>query len=1136
MKFIADLHIHSRYSIATSKNADLESYYRWAQVKGIHVLGTGDFTHPQWFKEIREKLYPDGSGFLRIKEPPPVHALEGARPRELDTRFCLSAEISSIYKKRGATRKVHSLIFAPDLETAERISTRLSTIGNIGSDGRPILGLDPKDLLAILLDISPQAFLIPAHIWTPWFSLFGSKSGFDAIEECFEELTGYIFALETGLSSDPEMNWRWSKLDGYSLVSHSDAHSPNKLGREADIFDTEFSYSGMFAALKTREGFEGTLEFHPQEGKYHMDGHRKCGIRLEPEETIALRGICPACGKKLTVGVLHRVTELADRPKGFMPTGFRPTGNPGFRHIVPLPEILSEVLGIGPTSKPVLSAYQRIVSRFGSEFSFLLEAPLEEIESRAGYLLGEAIRRLRGNRVRAVPGFDGEFGTIRVFQDGELESLRGQGELFGFDRFHGLRISVGKGPTPGHALPEGSITGSGTGTSADALPSDHASSPAPLDEKQREAVHLDSGAVLITAGPGTGKTRVLSSWIARLILEKFVPPVSVLAITFTNRAAREMAERLTALLSEKTAPLSPEAPNRDTGFLKPVPSCPVRVSTFHALCFELLTERLPGIREVFDESSRSALLELLEPAARTVDRRRTLRDLRNILEGRTAEPAPPLATLVERYRSVIRSVGGIDIADLVSRVNLLLTEDPHFLAEIRNRFRYVAVDEFQDINAAQYRFLSHLTAGDTPGRAVFVIGDPDQAIYGFRGSDLRLFFLFRDEYKPEEITLDRNYRSADTIVRASHALIARNTLRSPVAPVALQKTGLKIGVVSLATPTDEARYIAETIEALIGGTTHIAVDSLADRDSGSYSFSDLAVLTRTKSAREDLVGHLTSRGIPLNAGHGSSLSITPPFSSLFPVLRFMVNTRDVVALSQVLRDLLPGFSGSNLRNELLRWSGTAQDIVTFFRSLVESGAVTDSQFQELKGFLSFLDSLFPLLEEKGVVGVFSALWERFIQDDRTGQEERLEREDIAPIASEFGSDLHGFLRQVALSPYESQCSLRTERVSLLTFHASKGLEFPVVFIAGAEEGITPILGREYENNRELEEERRLFYVAMTRAKDRLTISYCRKRKFYGRWREAEPSRFITELPPELTDFRTPQPRSRCKSDGQLMLF
>jgi uncharacterized protein (TIGR00375 family) len=419
MKFIADLHVHSKYSRATSKNATLEGFYQWANIKGMQVVGTGDFTHPGWFRELREKLIPAEPGLFRLKKKPRTPGLPGLTSGGSEVRFCLSAEISTIYKKAGRARKIHSLIYAPDFDSVARTNKELAKIGNIASDGRPILGLDARNLLELVLDVSDKNHFIPAHIWTPWFSLFGSKSGFDRIEECFDDLSPHIFALETGLSSDPEMNWRLSMLDRYSLVSNSDAHSPCNLGREATVFDTELNYSSLFGALKTKKGFLGTLEFFPEEGKYHLDGHRNCKICLKPEETKKLKERCPVCGKKVTVGVLNRVESLADRKQGK-----RPSDAPGFTCLIPLPEIISELLGVGKSSKQVLKHYTEIISAFGNEFAVLQDVPIEALKSCSLPLFAEAVSRLRKKRICPSGGYDGEFGVVRVFDSRELSKLR----------------------------------------------------------------------------------------------------------------------------------------------------------------------------------------------------------------------------------------------------------------------------------------------------------------------------------------------------------------------------------------------------------------------------------------------------------------------------------------------------------------------------------------------------------------------------------------------------------------------------------------------------------------------------------------------------------------------------------------
>ena len=410
MKMIADLHIHSRFSMATSKEGTPENLDFWARKKGISLIGTGDFTHPVWREELKERLVSEGNGLYRLRDE---YVKEESRkfPGE-GTRFVVSGEISSIYKKNGKTRKVHNVILLPSLEAADAMAQRLEKIGNIHSDGRPILGLDSHDLLEMMLDVCPEGILIPAHIWTPHFSVLGAKSGFDSVEECFEELAPYIHALETGLSSDPAMNWRISKLDRYQLVSNSDAHSPSKLGREANLLDIDCSYEGLYRAIQTGEGLEGTVEFFPEEGKYHFDGHRKCGVSLSPVEAERLGGICPVCGKKLTMGVDHRVEQLADRAEGFAKKDGKK-----YESLVPLPEVISTCMGYSAASKKVQGCFEQMIQTLGTEFDILRNVPSEDIKSCAGERIAEGIENVRTGNVKRIPGYDGEYGKIELFEE-----------------------------------------------------------------------------------------------------------------------------------------------------------------------------------------------------------------------------------------------------------------------------------------------------------------------------------------------------------------------------------------------------------------------------------------------------------------------------------------------------------------------------------------------------------------------------------------------------------------------------------------------------------------------------------------------------------------------------------------------
>jgi len=425
MTTIADIHVHSGYSMATSADMRPHGLWRWAQLKGIGLIGTGDFTHPKYFEELRDCLEPAEGGLFRLRD--------GHRKGEVpdsckaSVRFVLSAEISCIYSKAGRTRKVHTIVLAPGFDEAARFNAMLAKIGNIASDGRPILGLDARRLLEMALEVSPMMECIPAHAWTPHFSVFGAVSGFDSLEECYGDLTPHIHAIETGLSSDPSMNRRLSALDRITLISNSDAHSPMKLGREATLLDMPMFYDGLINCLRTGDGVKGTIEFFPEEGKYHVDGHRKCGVSMLPEQTRKAGYRCPKCGGKLTVGVMHRVDALADRAE---------PAPSNFVSIVPLQEIVSQVLGKGINTKGVVSRYMDMLGALGNEFHILIDSPLAEIEAAGGEDIAAAIGRMRKGDVSMMPGFDGQFGVISV--TGEIAAApvvhemdaKGEGMLF----------------------------------------------------------------------------------------------------------------------------------------------------------------------------------------------------------------------------------------------------------------------------------------------------------------------------------------------------------------------------------------------------------------------------------------------------------------------------------------------------------------------------------------------------------------------------------------------------------------------------------------------------------------------------------------------------------------------------------
>jgi uncharacterized protein (TIGR00375 family) len=416
MRFIADFHIHSKFSRATSRDMEVETLARWARKKGIALLGTGDFTHPTYFAELRSKLEPFGIGLFRLKKG------------DQEIRYILTTEVSNIYTQNEKVRRIHNLIFAPSFEVVEAIRSKLGNLGKLSSDGRPIFSFSAKELVKMILDISPDCLIIPAHAWTPWFSIFGANSGFDSIAECFGEMSPHIHAVETGLSSDPEMNWRLSALDPITLISNSDAHSPSRLGREANAFDCALDYNEIVGTIrnKDRRKLLFTIEFFPEEGKYHYDGHRQCGVIFSPSQTKANQYLCPKCHKKLTVGVMHRVEELSDRPEGFVPKNAIPS-----IHLIPLEEIIAEALGVRVGTKAVESEYERLIERGGSEFWILLDATPDELASFIPPNILEGIVRMRQGKVSIIPGHDGLYGKITLFPDKkEGEESKEQLKLF----------------------------------------------------------------------------------------------------------------------------------------------------------------------------------------------------------------------------------------------------------------------------------------------------------------------------------------------------------------------------------------------------------------------------------------------------------------------------------------------------------------------------------------------------------------------------------------------------------------------------------------------------------------------------------------------------------------------------------
>jgi DNA helicase-2/ATP-dependent DNA helicase PcrA len=1187
--FYADLHVHSRYSRATSKHCDLEHLAYWASRKGIAVVGTGDFTHPAWRAELRDKLVPAEPGLFRLRDDIDRAVRERlAMPAGSLPRFLLSVEISTIYKKGDKTRKIHHLIYAPDLDSVDRMVARLAKIGNLYSDGRPILGLDSRDLLEIVLDASEQAYLVPAHVWTPWFAVLGSKSGFDQVAECYGDLAGHVFAIETGLSSDPPMNWRLSALDRYTLMSSSDAHSPGKLGREACVFETEIDYFAMRRALETRQGYGGTVEFFPEEGKYHLDGHRKCNVMLEPAETRALDGRCPVCGQGLTIGVMHRVQELADRADGV-----RPEGAPGFRNLVPLSEVLSEILGAGEGSQMVDRAYEGVLSHLGSELFILDQAPIEELRRGGNQITGqlagrlaEAVARMRAGQVIRQPGYDGEYGVIRLFADGELGRGKAVSLSLALPEPAASTATAGggeSGPAPGERAgalasrraDSAAVGGAGEGDArdghadeggadgrageggadgrageggADGRAGEGGDEPtsarlAALDPDQRRAAACVEGPLLIIAGPGTGKTRTLTHRIAHLVADCGVPPEACLAITFTNRAAEEMRERLHALL--------PALGER------------VLVQTFHALALRILREnrQRAGLHRGFRVATEAERIALLAETLCCTERKarsvlaRIARLERAGTPGAVAaasadgsEPVVDAELLQARdaYRAALDRASLLDFDELLVRAVALLGEDD-LRSVYRARFLHVSIDEYQDIDELQYRMVT-LLAGHAPtahehadraARSLCAIGDPDQAIYGFRGADVRFFLRFREDFAgAREIHLTRNYRSTVTIVDAAlqaiapSSLVADRVLQAVTGPSragAGEATVPPISIVVAASERAEAETVVHTIETLVGGTSFFSLDSgrVGHAGEADLSFSDFAVLYRTAAQAGPLCEALARSGIPFQVRSHARLADEPLVLALVERMR--------ASLSEGLAAIPDA-----------------------------SAAIPDGLAAIPEGLAAILDaSAAPLVLalQHAAAALARAMAEPASEIPANSGDEPLAGgpqlealvDMLKPLAQRCGADIDRFLTELAMDSEIDLWDARADRVSLLTLHAAKGLEFRVVFMVGCEDGILPMrwsLARAEAASSELDrgdtvarpgdsddEERRLFFVGMTRAREWLYLLHARKRRWRGSACELPLSPFVRVIEEHLLTRQSSRGKKRAPAaHEQLGLF
>jgi ATP-dependent DNA helicase UvrD/PcrA len=1074
MKLIGDFHIHSHFSLATSKELRPDFLDYWARLKGITVTGTGDFTHPGWLQELKEQLEPAEEGLFRLK---PENKKRNGLAVEGNTRFILTAEISNIYKKKGEIRKVHNLVFAPSFSAAEKIQNKLSALGfNITSDGRPIIGMDSRDLLELSLDASGDIFFVPAHIWTPWFSVLGSKSGFDSVTECFEDLSDYIYAVEMGLSSDPPMNWMCSFLDRYTLIANSDAHSPDKLGRNANILDTDLSYRGIIDAMKSGdpENFHGTVNFFPQEGKYHFDGHRKCGVRWSPLDTLQHDEICPVCGKKVTVGVMNRVAQLADRDDILE----RPNRH-SFYSLMPLREILSEIEGVSPDSGKVDQHYKQLLQKAGSEFSILLNLDVDQIRTIGGDLLSEAVRRMRNREVYIQEGFDGEFGKIRVFKEGETRSLTLASYLF--EESEG-RYSVVNNPRPLINFDLASyrklkVRKSEAGSSVSGQPKPEIltnNKSSGLNDEQTVAAGHFTGPAIILAGPGTGKTQVLTTRIADLIGKRNIDPGRILAITFTNKAAREMKDRLALMLDKQIL--------ND-----------LRICTFHAFGLSVIKEfqEASGTTEhisIIDEDDKKHILsEIVANKSIIADMSEKISQIKQSLIPDSDIADAALSEINIKYNNILKQSYAFDFDDLVSYPIHIFRNKTEFLNEYRKKTEWILIDEYQDINHAQYMLIKILMP--EPGSNLFVIGDPDQAIYGFRGADMRYIQMFRDDYKDAAVfRLKKSYRCSDSILRASG-----NVLRTHQKFLEGLQRGVRIKISENPTDKSEAEFVARSIEKMIGGMGFFSIDSQVaegSRYEGIESLTDFVILCRISRQMPVIEKALNDHNIPYQKIGEDPILKQEPVKSVLDVYRMISNPGNTFLKSRILKKI----------------------------------NISETRLQQIK----------EMCEGKALKSKLEFIISVCFQNQF--KENKLMYTVLMDIAEQYEGEEEAFLQHILLGTGIDSWKPETEAVSLMTLHASKGLEFSCVFITGCEENLIPYSLYE-KRPADPEEERRLLYVGMTRAKNYLFLTSARQRFLMGREFVQKRSHFLDQIEKELIETEIAQLKTKEKKDkDQLDLF
>ncbi len=1075
MQVYTDLHIHSPFAQGSSRELQLEQLALAAKRKGLHVIGAGDWTHPGRWSELRSKLMPAEDGLFRLRSDLELTLNKQLPPAltEQPLRFLLSTEVSTVYEQEHQVRKIHHLLFAPDFARAQRIRQSLERHGDLTLDGRPTLSLNSRDLLEITLESSPRCHLIPAHIWSPWNGLFGSTYGFETLDKCYQDLSEYIFALETGLSSIPSMSRQWSALDRLSLVSFSNTHAPSHLGREATAFNTSLQYDAFFDALQQQDALK-TIEYFPEKGRYHLDGHRSCDIRCTPAQSRAHQMRCPVCHKPFTVGVLHRINQLKDRNQ----EDLSKDSHNQYQQLIALPEILSEVLEASTTSKRLRRHYHDLLERFGSELDILQKIPLEDIQHSQIPLLSEAIQRVRAGHLQITPGYDGEYGKVQIFREDESkattlslfswsnapeveealsasshtdtpESQDGVTALPG----HQLHLFPTPPPpteeviqtktpeisTPGKQpplLPKAEIQASAqesqlsltsffekatqaqekqseatptfpkltqkqTALAPQLVPPPQAedktkktpplpsilpkptpqtthfplpaSQPSPkatkippakqllagLNTEQRAAVLHQGSPILIAAGPGTGKTKTLVHRLAYQLATRRVMPQHAVFLTFSQEAASEVQE----LLLRVIGPVARR----------------IFIGTFQRFCLRLLQDYRRSILAGSQSPEEStippplpesllgafeslALLEDLALAQCVDSSPRTLRyHLDRISWAKqnlhspddVAREHPHLnqdfVHLFRSYQEHLNRQQRYDLDDLLFETVRHLRESTELCQQLQLQFRSFFIDEYQELNEAQYRLLRFIVSKFAD---LSVAGDPDQSVYSFRGANRHYFYQFeRDFSLPDKqatrTAMWRNYRSPETVLEASYQLICKQHDPQRVQTLATQTGPLFIPLSTFADEEVEAQAITAQIADFVtqsGIAPPDAHEGLSDKaesprpapletlrsEEHTYKvtgYRDIAILYRSSQQLPPLEQALSRAGIPYHLTWSGTMT---SHSDIQLLLGFMRCT---------LHDQSPQFALSLV---LQYWPGLTKPLHLMFRQFAhqqELGAI-----------------------------------------------------------------------------------------------------------------------------------------------------------------------------------------------------